>query len=315
MRTRRPRILRATSPDALARFFDQQVSSLQPKVNVSNLDPRPRRSVRSFSRFAETQEQQRDHRKDRAPQMVGGIFGNPALAACPLPQTAEQVDVLVDAVKEGLPAGHGFVMDEPNFHPYRGIRRAKTAHIRLPPALGMPEFLLTPKDRRDILEFQTRNARARKIIRKAKADAHRLKAIMRNQHPNGVIGMDSPAIIESEVYGVQARRLAAERSRRDHALAQRRALLSLQTNSIAARGFDFLRHDCRPRTAAATVGGTQGRNRNDIVDCGATPAKRYGGGMGFLQRKVSGNVILLFLSVDPLMLANLGLAAPGRCAR
>ena len=79
-----------------------------------------------------------------------------------------QIDV---AVKDGLPDGHGFVMDEPEFHPYRGIRRAKTAHIRLPPALGMPEYLLTPKDRRDILEFQTRNARARKIIRKAKADA------------------------------------------------------------------------------------------------------------------------------------------------
>ena len=283
---RRDRIVRATSPDALARFFDQQVSSLRPKANVSSFDYHGARNstARSFSRFVETQQ-----RKGRAEQMVGGIFGNPALAARPLPQTAEQIDV---AVKDGLPDGHGFVMDEPEFHPYRGIRRAKTAHIRLPPALGMPEYLLTPKDRRDILEFQTRNARARKIIRKAKADAHRLKSIMRNQHPNGVIGMDSPAVLDSQVYGLQARRLAVERGRRERALAKRRSLLSLQTNSIAARGFDFLRHDSRPRTAAAAVDagrnrGVPGPVRGNVSECAGSGslAKRSNDGMGFLQRK------------------------------
>jgi len=185
------------------------------------------------------------------------------------------------------------VMDEPEFHPYRGIRRAKTAHIRMPPALGMPEYLLTPKDRREILEFQTRNARARKIIRKAKADAHRLKSIMRNQHPSGVIGMDSPAVLNSEVYGLQARRLAVERGRRQRSLAKRRSLLSLQTNSIAARGFDFLRHDPRPHTAAASVDAERNRpvpgpSRGGMAASTARGSltKRPNDGMRFLQRKV-----------------------------
>ena len=113
-------------------------------------------------------------------------------------------------------------------------------------------YLATPEMRRRELAFQTANRRASKLIRKAKGDTDRRHNIMRKVFPNGAIGVDSPANIESVVYAKTAKKLHTKYAQQNENAARRRARLKDIQVFKARKGYDILDHCDDPAGAPSS---------------------------------------------------------------
>jgi hypothetical protein len=110
-----------------------------------------------------------------------------------IPATHEQLDTVQRARPE-----EGYdevVLDEPSFSNFH-LNIPTTAPVKIPHALikGGPNAdrcLLTPDDRREIMEFEHKRIAAHKLINKADGARNRLRSLMVTRHRSGIQGVDS----------------------------------------------------------------------------------------------------------------------------
>lgn len=152
------------------------------------------------------------------------------------------------------PQGQGMqlVMQDGEFHPYRGVSRPRTALEPVPNTLVDEEKrLLLPSERRANLEFMKKTNLAKQVLKQINAERAKAMNALRHDYKNGVIGVDNPNNLRSPHYGEKAAQLARVRAQTAQVRQRRKEKLLLANNSVARRGYDFLRFDSADPTASA----------------------------------------------------------------
>ena len=108
--------------------------------------------------------------------------------------------------------------------------------------------LVAPRERVQALNFEVKQQRAAKVLRRAEMQARRLTQYMRAHHPNGVLGVDSTANRRSAVYGAHAAEMQDLASYRTHHADRRRGNLSNILVGEQRHGYDPFAHDPTPRS-------------------------------------------------------------------
>ena len=108
--------------------------------------------------------------------------------------------------------------------------------------------LVAPRERVEALNFEVKQQRAAKVLRRAEMQARRLTQYMRAHHPNGVLGVDSTANRRSAVYGAHAAEMQDLASYRTHHADRRRGNLSNILVGEQRHGYDPFAHDPTPRS-------------------------------------------------------------------
>jgi hypothetical protein len=94
-----------------------------------------------------------------------------------------------------------------------------------------PAQLMTPNERRVLLQTECDHARSWALLREHNAQRAARVRHWQRRHPNGVAGVDSPANPESRVYADTARATQASARESEARLAARRALATVYTRS------------------------------------------------------------------------------------
>ena len=162
------------------------------------------------------------------PSTTAAAPGNRRGRRAPLPSTFQERDAknVLDADQSAL------ILNDSKLGNYGVVLAPQFQKLQARPrTVG---YLATPEMRRRELSFQMANRRAAKLIRKAKGDTDRRKNIMRKVFPNGAIGVDSPANIDSVVYAKTAKNLHTRYARHnEHAAKRRNRLQHIQGESSA----------------------------------------------------------------------------------
>jgi hypothetical protein len=223
---------KATIPSALHKFLDKPLAtgSLRGGASTYNaslswdgmsVDPRP------FARFDEhnTVTDAR-HPAGRAGARVveleghgpGGLFGRAATSTGSVPMTVEQEIthcLSTDAIAAAGSSSH-VIMEEPFFNSAQVVVPA--LQVVLPPAAlvaGGPQSdacLLAPKARREINDYESKQQRAARVLRKAQHQQLRLQYLLKHHHPNGALQVDSEVNPATEVYRDRAAKRHARES-------------------------------------------------------------------------------------------------------
>lgn len=97
--------------------------------------------------------------------------------------------------------------------------------------------LLTPQQRRDILEFDKKQKEAKRLIQVAAAERQKTKAQLNGlQFKRGVLMYDSNDNIDSEIYGDNAKKEAMRVEYKDQLRMERASLLATKQSAIHLNG-------------------------------------------------------------------------------
>eukprot|EP00741_Cyanophora_paradoxa_P015343 tig00000194_g14811.t1 len=94
--------------------------------------------------------------------------------------------------------------------------------VDVPPDLDAPPALASPARRRELLEFEVKNRRARESLKKELNAAKKLVEISKNAYPRGVMMVEGPVTQGTAVYIEDRERLEALNQRRTASIAHRR---------------------------------------------------------------------------------------------
>lgn len=109
--------------------------------------------------------------------------------------------------------------------------------------------LLTPAERREILEYERRQRVAKEIIREAVATREKTKKLVTGQQfHRGIVGVDSSENPNSEIYGRRAQDQHAHDEYKSITHLERKANIAAKTSSVETNG-NFL----VPETIASRV--------------------------------------------------------------
>ena len=103
--------------------------------------------------------------------------------------------------------------------------------------------LVAPQERVEALQFEVKQQRAARVLRRAEMQARRLTQYMRAHHPNGVLGIDSTANRKSAVYGAHAGEMQDLATYRANHAGKRRDNLSKILVGEQRHGYDPFAHD------------------------------------------------------------------------
>lgn len=95
--------------------------------------------------------------------------------------------------------------------------------------------LMTPAQRRQVLDFEVRSRAANEYMRKATSDRHKTKKLIAGiPFHRGVLGYDSTNNVESEAYGSKAQKLHAQHSKVDRFHDARRGYMGKVSGTVVA---------------------------------------------------------------------------------
>lgn len=264
----------AVDPLRLTKFFDNDFMTKSGSLKRSNgksqvyrpedswdglsVNPKP------FARFDETNTVA--HAPTRPSGMAGprvieleghgmdGIFGhNPK--GRPVPRTVEQIVVghraadggAVGAAADPSRAEVAVAADSPRFLGTRGVQ-VPMAQAVAPPAVlakagpNWDATLLTPAERRELLQYEKRARAGAALAKKAAGDERRLVQLMRARHPQGVLGVDGAANPDSQVYRDRYEEATQKEARAQSHMARRRAELERVGRADRRVGYDPFAH-------------------------------------------------------------------------
>lgn len=165
-----------------------------------------------------------------------------------IPLTAEQRDVLM--AENNLSASVPFGRD-PSKHVLMVSECGFSNMQNKPPVLvetPLPSFytqagpqgdqaLMTPAQRREMMEFDAKHLKGYKYVKHAIADRVHTKKIMAGpQFHRGIVGVDANDNVESEIYGPHAQKTEAEMRKQIDHLNARRDVLAHRIGSIEVNG-------------------------------------------------------------------------------
>ena len=138
-----------------------------------------------------------------------------------------------------------------------GIKCEKSRAVQVPRPSAGEVNMLTPADRRTMLEYEVQNQQARRMRHKGEMDEKQLVQLMRCRHPQGCTGVDGLSVRDSRAYAEMgaARDKAAAAAAR-HA-GGRRARLGRVANSTSGKRWNtgvssLLSHDDAPKPVRET---------------------------------------------------------------
>ena len=146
------------------------------------------------------------------------------------------------------------VADKEIFALHKVTRAGGNVHYQEKPAVmdealsKNEEMLLNPYQRRKILETERDANRAKKIIKKAKADKIRLEFLMKNRYPSGAVGVDSTANTESPFYAEECIKQLGKKDKKEMYMRHRSEFLKERWNASERLGFEPLHHAIIPNT-------------------------------------------------------------------
>ncbi|GMH65566.1 hypothetical protein TrRE_jg9136, partial [Triparma retinervis] len=184
-----------------------------------------------------------------------------------IPETHEQLDT-VNRARPDLGYDE-VVLEEPSFSNFHlNIPTTKPARTPIGLIKGGPNAdrcLLTPDERREIMEFEHKRIAAHKLIGKADGARNRLKSLMMTRHTNGVQGVDSVQNLDSRVYGELGRTIKTKVDNK--ALHQTRRMENLRRINTASErmGYNPFHHNTEVLPASETKV-FQSKNRASRVE-------------------------------------------------
>jgi len=105
----------------------------------------------------------------------------------------------------------------------------------------VPQFMMTPAERREALVFDKCHERARKELRKAANEACQLTRVMQKRYPTGVMGLEGPNCPDSIIYRIpHEANVQIERVRAQHAAGRHE---NLRVKRDTQLHYNFLHHD------------------------------------------------------------------------
>jgi len=194
----------------------------------------------------------------------GGLLGSVALERGQIPRTDAQDDADGEADSRG---GGLYGRPEDNVNnPERAEdstvlfnQRFTLGVVEVPRAISVKApacmskiGLLTPTERREIMEFEKFNLQSKRTRHKADLDNKRRVQIMKSRHPEGCVGVDGPAAGDTEVYKDKAYMLQAKNGTMVQHSNGRRGLLAGKQSSVNGKGRRLLGHDHGIKNAAET---------------------------------------------------------------
>lgn len=132
------------------------------------------------------------------------------------------------------------------------------------------EFLMLPRQRKELQDYEIEQQKARSLCRRARADRKRMLDLMQSHHPTGVLGMQevaangekdgAPGTTDrgTDVYLQIKRREEAKKDRLDQSMARVQATTVQWTDGMARRGYHFLSFEPEHATVEDKVAGMRG---------------------------------------------------------
>jgi len=157
---------------------------------------------------------------------------------------------------------------------------------------NLDQYLLSPKQRRAHLLYETEKQKVRRLARKAKSDTKRMLDLMEKRYPTGILSMqkqDSSSLDsrqpDRDVYRSLRKSIEREQKKEETARSIKLDRKKKNMGGITRRGYDFMRHDdaapvsdrvaCRlGRTNRTRLTIAQSRDR--IFDTSTSPVKGSG---------------------------------------
>jgi hypothetical protein len=210
---------RTEDPTPFSRFdAEKRVIPLEGHPNASILGTVPARRA-NLPRTEATEDADGDHT-----EYGGGRGGRP--------------EDLIDASQR---AENALVLPNQEFR-MNGVNAPRTVAVLAPQSMKK-QGLLTPAERREIMEFEKLSLQAKRTRHRADLDDKRRVQIMRARHPEGLIGADGPTAQDSDVYSAKAHEINRQQNMREHHVQGRTQQLGRQQSSTFGRPYGLLSHD------------------------------------------------------------------------
>ena len=216
----------------------------------------------------------------------GGIFNTCSLESSKVP-TSEAEDIFYSAPRSAKDKALALKNERLTMS---GVVQPEPYLIDKPDNLD--QYLLSPKQRRAHLLYETEKQKVRKLARKARADTYRMKDLMAKQYPSGILSMQNHEVSatdsnepDRDVY--KSLRKIVHKERECETLTRLRKIESKKKNEsgLTRRGYDFLHHD-RNAPVSDHVGSRLGRtnrphlsieeSRDRIFDTSTSPISGSG---------------------------------------
>ena len=169
----------------------------------------------------------------------------------PLVSAAMESNKIV--VVEKAPTFRNMKLEPPAF----AAKEIPAAYVAAGP--NADQALLTPAERREILEFEKSAYDASRVVRKAYADRLHTKDVMKGPfHHRGVLMVDSSDNPESEIYGDKAQREMQKIRAHEEHIARKREILSERVSSVATNGNILIPDTLAPNVVTEKLYQTKG---------------------------------------------------------
>mmetsp|Transcript_4679 Transcript_4679/g.6428 ORF Transcript_4679/g.6428 Transcript_4679/m.6428 type:complete len:376 (+) Transcript_4679:129-1256(+) len=140
------------------------------------------------------------------------------------------------------------VADSPRFLGTKGVHVPAARALEVPEIVGRAgpqadQVLLTPAERRELLEYEKMRRKGLKLVKKAEGDERRMVQLMRARHPQGVLAVDSASNPNSEVYKEKYLKERSMEDRRQRHCENRRQNLKTLAKASERIGYDPFSHN------------------------------------------------------------------------
>jgi len=264
----------AVDPLRLTKFFDQDKrntfhqksgvmsakSQYSPEMSWDGLSVNPK----PFARFDESQTMATITRPNgmAGPRVieleghgVDGIFGHNPVGR-PIPRTDEQKIVqftgqashVADVVRDPSRPEGAILVEDAHFRGTKGITMPVAKAVVVPEVVKRAgpqadQALLTPAERRELMEFEKQRRVGERLQKKAEADKRRLVQLMLARHPQGVLHVDSLSNPNSEVYGERCQEQIAQQMKEEYRKEMRRQELKKISEANERIGYNPFQHN------------------------------------------------------------------------
>lgn len=138
-------------------------------------------------------------------------------------------------------------------------QRFSCGHVEVPKAIAVKEpacmskvGLLTPAERREVMEFEKYSLQAKRTRHKAELDEKRRRQIMVCRHPEGCVGVDGPVADGTYVYKAKFSTMKLKEDKMVLHAAKRVDFLAGKQSSVDKLQREFLGHDSSIKDGQAT---------------------------------------------------------------
>jgi hypothetical protein len=155
-----------------------------------------------------------------------------------------------DLVDHSQRAENALVLPNQEFR-LNGVNAPRTVAVRAPLSMKK-QGLLTPAERREIMEFEKLSLQAKRTRHKSDLEDKRRVQIMRARHPEGLTGVDGPTAQGSDVYAGKAHEIMQSQNLREQHIHGRAQQLGRLQSSVFAQPYGLLNHDHEIKGARET---------------------------------------------------------------